>query len=329
MSGSTPKKKAANSLKDQINEDRLAEWRKSREKVAQTSKQERLRQAEAQKEARLEAFHEDQKQRIAQAAQTRARADAAVKAERLARVQAQIPSRVTTSAAANRIEALRLQRLRSFFAQACLFVLLPTLLVAGYLMGVATPLYEARTQLLVVRDMANAPTNAGGVFGTIRTPNGAADLVENVIRTGAALDVLDDRVAFSERLSAATVDPITRYNDASPLNRGRLAQLERFVKVKVNPSNDQAELSVYDLSPQFAAQSSSTLLAFTQNSLDQINSHTTQTAPVVMHPITETFVSNQPASPRIVYGTAVGFLFFAGLFLVGRIVITSVFLGVR
>jgi len=126
MPSAKSKKKPSKTLKDKVNDARLDEWRKSRAEIAEKSRQERLRLAEAEREARLKQFREDQKNRAFEAAEARARADAAAKAERIARAAAVMPTRSDTDAAATRLHRFRGDAIRRFFAQACLFVFLRT-----------------------------------------------------------------------------------------------------------------------------------------------------------------------------------------------------------
>lgn len=329
MRATKAKKKPANTVKDKVNEARLDEWRKSRSEIAEKSRQERLRLADAERAARMKQFREDQKLRAVEAAEARARVDAAAKAERMVRAAAIMPTRTDTDAAAARLLRFRSDTLRRAFAQACLFVLLPTFLVAGYLFAVATPFFEARTHLLVVRDVTSNPTTAAGVFGSIRAAGGAADLSKTLILAGTVLTALDDRADFSALLSSTSIDPIGRFDPNQIWRPGRSNQFQKYVKVTVNPANDQAQLSVFAPEPTMARTFSKIILEEAQASLNQMAQKVPSTAQVVMYPITPTQISDNAPYPRKVYGTLCALIGFAGLFMLGRVVAAATTLGVR
>lgn len=277
----------------------------------------------------MKAFREDQKQRINEANEARARADAAGKAARMARAQVQLPTRVDTDAAAARLRRYREDSLRAFLAHFCLFVLLPTFVVGAYLFAVATPLYEARTHLLVVRDQPTIATNSAGIFGTIRSPNGAADLVDTLLGTDAMFAALNDTTGFASKLASSDVDAITRFDPQRFWAPGREAQLRRFVSVNVNSSNDMATLSVRMPDPNLSLAVSAAALTHMRQSMDSLALTVPNSAALIIQPIAPASVSDTPIFPRKLRGVVTAFIAFGCAFFVGRVILASLALGRR
>ena len=315
-------KKPSETLRDEVNEARLEAWRKSRAEIAEQSRQERLRLAEAERQERLRKFEEEKSQRIRLAAEARARDEAARKAERMARAQALLPNRADVEAAARRLAQYRTAAARRLITQITLFVAVPTLVVAAYFYAVATPLYEARTQFLVVRDTTSSAPASGGVFGAARSPDGAANIMREFVLSPGMFETLTNKTDFSEALSDGSVDPLMRLRVTPLFQQSRMDQFDRFVDLAVNAGNDVATLKVRGLSPEAArAYSDAISLEVANRTADLSGS---LPARITAVPIMPTSVSEVAVYPRRLVGTTTALFCFAGLFVLARIMISSI-----
>lgn len=131
---------------DHQQRERLTEWRRQREKIAETSRQERQKQAEAERQDRLRRIERARIDRAVDEAEARSQETAAAKAARLINARTKLANRAELDALAARIAKTRRRAGQRRAAGIAGFVLAPIVALVVYLFAAAPPLYQAETR---------------------------------------------------------------------------------------------------------------------------------------------------------------------------------------
>jgi hypothetical protein len=308
-------------LSEEINEARLEEWRKSRAELAAKSKAERLRRAEEDKAERLRKFEDEKAQRVRDAARKRAQEEAAVKAERRARAQTQLPSRVEIDAAAQRIEQRRAKERRAFLGYFLAFVIAPTAAIGLYLFTLATPLFEARTKLMMLREGISQPRPDAGLFGSIQSQNGAGEMVRDIVLSPAMLEALNTQADFTSALSKPEIDVFTRFAPSSLMQETQQSEFERFVTLTLDASNETGELRIKGPDAQAIARYSEIVLQNLNTRVAEISQSLPESQRIQVTQTTPTYTSNIAVYPRRIESLLTALAIFAAAFAIGRITV--------
>jgi capsular polysaccharide transport system permease protein len=253
-------------LKENIEEERLRQWREKRAKVAEASRQERIKQAEADRRARLEQFEEDKARRLREAAEKRAREDAAKSAERMSIARSKIAGRTDIEVARRRLLIYRKRAARNLALRLIACVVAPTMLIALYLLTVATPLYTSEVKFALQTSGAElAPASATPFSSTGLSQE--AHVLREVLASPAMLNTLDQQTGFTLHLSNDAIDPLNRVAGPIPILSDRSA-LQRHVRVNVNGQDGIVTISTRAAEPKLAQDFAQSILLFSNSWLD-------------------------------------------------------------
>lgn len=252
-------------LAAEFGEERLKDWKAKRARIAEASRIERQRRADAERQARLADLEAEKEQRLRAAAEERAAHEAAQKAERLRAARIRLASRADISSARKRLLAHRRTAWRRLLARVALCVGMPTIAVAAYLFVLATPLYEARTVFTL--DLPDQVSRADA--GLLAAPPGHREAyqVRTIMRAPQMLDHLDATAGITAHLGDDTVDPLSRFRAVPILQVDLLRQYHRFVDVTVNSQEGLLTLTTVARDQETAVRFADTILAETERTL--------------------------------------------------------------
>ncbi len=313
------------SITDTIEEERLRKWREQRAKVAETSRQERIKIAEAERRKRLEEFEADKARRIKEAAEQRARQQAAKAAERMAIARSKIPGRTDIDAARNRLLAYRRREARALALRLSLFVLCPTLLVAVYVIWLATPLYTSELRVALTAPTASQGGASSSPFTTTPVSHEAHQLRE-VILSPLMLEALDTRDGFTKHFSAPQIDPLTRMSPSALLQHDRHEVFKRYVDVTVNGQDGMLHVKTKAADPKTAQAFANTILTHATTWLETargVSPSAETPKPDALRVISPPNLAEIAAYPKRLNTIAMAFLSFLGLYAAGAIFIRT------
>lgn len=158
----------------------------------------------------------------------------------------------------SRSEETRLNRVRRWLWQRRAFgfvVVLPSLLLAGYLFLIASDQYESEAHFLV-RSTQNAPQVATGMSQAISMVTGAttsqseAMSVSDYLTSHDAVDTLRREDRLVERFHRSDVDFLSRLRQANPTPERLLKYYQRQVRVTFNTETGITTLKVHSFRPE-------------------------------------------------------------------------------
>lgn len=223
--------------------ERIRKWR-----------EERLREAERQKQERISAM-----------AQERADAAATAKEEQYAVAACLVPDAEDIGAAHKRMAAQRRRKARRDTIQIIITVLLPTLLVFVYLTEYATPLFETHAVIAIAQPNRGTPATGSGFIGGLLSPNGLSQafMANEFVRSPALMSRLEGQTSIVSRLSGDAMDPVQRL-------RGQ--KFARFVESAVNVQTGMMDLYVRLPDPDEAVQLAETIIDLTAGHINALES---------------------------------------------------------
>jgi capsular polysaccharide transport system permease protein len=186
---------------------------------------------------------------------------------------------IIAPAADQTVEASRVERTRDWIKRNRLFVLLvvlPSLLVAGYLFLIASDQYESEAHFLV-RTPAVAEVPGTGVSQALSVITGAgpgqseAMSVADYLTSHDVVDVLrrDDRLV--ERFNLTGADPLSKLWQTNPTPEQLLRYYRRQVKVHYSTETGITTLDVRSFRPQDSYDLARRLLDLGERRVNQLN----------------------------------------------------------
>lgn len=241
--------------------DRLQKWREDRARVAEEERRQRLEQAEIDRQARIRDARETRER------QARAETDARVdEARRL------LPTPEAIAEARARLARLASSRKRWLLAQLFLFVLAPTVLVTAYMAMIATPMYEARSVVVVTKAGSDQGADLGGLLPAFA---GGPNLNEafqafEFIKSRALMQRLEDKAGIVSRFSSLAIDPLHRLRELPLLGLSHHAQFGNYVDAAINIQNGLITLYVHAPSAEETVVLSQLVIDTTADHINQL-----------------------------------------------------------
>ncbi|MFV1465296.1 MULTISPECIES: capsule biosynthesis protein [unclassified Phaeobacter] len=166
----------------------------------------------------------------------------------------------------------RRRRLLLLGARLAFFVMLPTLLAGYYFYSVATPMYAAKSEFLVLKaDSAGSGGGLGGLLsGTQFATSQDSIAVQSYLQSKEAMLRLDREIGFKSHFTQEWIDPIQRLND-NPTNEEAYKTYSRHVKIGYDPTEGVVRMEVTAADPQISAEFSRKLISYAQEKVNQLS----------------------------------------------------------
>jgi capsular polysaccharide transport system permease protein len=242
-------------------EERLQKWREERARVAEEERRQRLEKAEA-----------DRQQRIAEAKEARERQAEADAAARVDEARKLLPTPEAIDNARQRLVGLAQMRKRRLMRQLAAFVLAPTLLITAYMGLIATPMYEARSVVMVTKAGADNGADLGGIlpaFASGANLNEAFQAYE-FIKSRALMQRLEEDAGVVTRFSSDAVDPVHRLREMPVLGLSHHAQFGNYVDAAINIQNGLITLYIHAPTPAETVDLSQRVISTTADHINQL-----------------------------------------------------------
>ena len=231
-------------------EERIAKWRAERAEVAAREKAERIKAKEALRAKEAEEKEQSQTETVATILPT----------------QEQLEDR--RSAFLRKQEQRRLIFIRNFV----ICVIVPSLVFFTYHFFIATPLYSAKSLLIVTSKAGeNASPTLGGLTG-LASPAQQMDThaALSYLQSSEILTKLDLQSGTLKRLASSEIDPLYRLTDYSFFRGNNYEQANFYFKSAIDSQSGLITLEVKDPDPQLAASNSLALIALTSEKISQL-----------------------------------------------------------
>lgn len=167
----------------------------------------------------------------------------------------------------------------------CAIVVAPVLIVALYLLAVATPLYEARSVIAITKSAESGNASRSGLLGGVQGPSNLSEVfrAHSYVQSQALMDALETELGLITEFSGPAIDPLKRLRTVPVLSLSKSSQFNRYVETSVDiqsglltlyvraPSDVQAIAVSEAVLRNTAAQ----VLSLGQQVFDQRQAHTT------------------------------------------------------
>ena len=259
--------------KSATEDERIAKWRKEREAAAETARQERLEKAEEERQERLRQAEIDKQERIKASKEAR-EADAARKEqEDLQEATALLPNLDEFAKKRNAYQRRQSFNRIFFSMKLFIFVLLPTVGMGYYSTQIATPLFEARSVIVVSKAGGESNEGLGGLLGaSIGQGNlREAFMAHEYVQSPALMAVLEDRLGLVSRYSDEGIDPLSRLRDVPAIRISKHHGFSRFVDSSINIQTGLINLYVRAPTAGAAVTHSNVILDLIADQINSLN----------------------------------------------------------
>ncbi|RLJ59545.1 capsule polysaccharide export protein KpsE/RkpR [Litoreibacter meonggei] len=235
-------------------DERIKAWRAERARIAEADKAQRIAQKQTEQVQSTQAIKQDQR------------------TEALALLSSVQPDTIYGPAATS--NTAHKPGLFAGLGNRALFlamVVAPVLLVAFYLIAVATPLYEARSVIAITKPAESGNASRSGLLGGVQGPSNLSEVfrAHSYVQSQALMDALESELGLITEFSGPAIDPLKRLRTIPALSMSKSAQFGRYVESSVDIQSGL--LTLYVRAPS-DAQAISVSQAVLQNTEEQVNS---------------------------------------------------------
>ncbi|MDE4191699.1 capsule biosynthesis protein [Phaeobacter gallaeciensis] len=149
------------------------------------------------------------------------------------------------------------------------FVMLPTLITGYYFYAVATPMYSAKSEFLVLK-ADSAGSMSGLLSGTQFATSQDSTAVQSFLQSKEAMLRLDEEVGFKAHFTQDWIDPIQRLDPAAS-NEQAYKIYSRNVKIGYDPTEGVIRMEVTAADPVVSAEFSDRLISYAQEKVNHLS----------------------------------------------------------
>ncbi len=168
------------------------------------------------------------------------------------------------------IVSRRRRKLALLASRLAFFVMLPTILAGYYFYSVATPMYAAKSEFLILK----ADNTGGGALGLLSGTQFATSqdsiAVQSFLQSKEAMIRLDGDIGYKSHFTQEWIDPIQRLNE-NPTNEETYKTYQRNVKVGYDPTEGSIRMEVTAADPEVAAQFSRSLITYAEEMANNLS----------------------------------------------------------
>lgn len=151
------------------------------------------------------------------------------------------------------------------------FVFLPTLLAGYYYYRVATPMYAAKSEFLILQADATSSGALGGLLsGTQFATNQDSIAVQSYLQSKDAMVRLNEDLDFAGHFANPAIDPIQRL-PPDPTTEEAYRVYKKYVQIGYDPTEGVIKMEVAAESPEVAAEFSSQLISYAEQRVDELS----------------------------------------------------------
>ncbi|MGR3370526.1 MAG: capsule biosynthesis protein [Sagittula sp.] len=165
----------------------------------------------------------------------------------------------------------RRKRMTLLFTRLFFFVFAPTFLAGWYFFVIATPMYAAKSEFLILQADNQGGGGLGGLLsGTQFATNQDSIAVQSYLQSKDAMLRLDQDVGFKSHFTQPWIDPIQRLTP-DPSNEEAYKIYKRNVKIGYDPTEGVIRMEVAAADPSVAAQFSENLIQYAEERVDDLS----------------------------------------------------------
>lgn len=258
-------------------DERIKAWRAERAKIAEADKAKRIRQKEAE---RVQAVAATKQSRERSALTLLSQTQAPPRPEPAQAAPAVLPHPAAAAPQPQPQPApqavpprpAKPKRKSSHWGLFAMVVVAPVLLVAFYLIAIATPLYEARSVIAITNSAEAGNRSGSGLLGGLQNPSNLSEVfrAHSYVESQALMDELEAELGLVTEFSGSTVDPLIRLRTIPALSLTKNAQFDRYVESSVDIQSGLLTLYVRAPSEAQAVEVSQAVLRHTQSQVHSL-----------------------------------------------------------
>ncbi|MDK3072320.1 capsule biosynthesis protein [Sedimentitalea sp. JM2-8] len=165
----------------------------------------------------------------------------------------------------------RRRKLALLLTRLAFFVLLPTAIAGYYFHAIATPMYSAKSEFLILQaDNAGGGGLGGLLTGTQFATSQDSIAVQSFLQSKDAMLRLDRDVGFKSHFSQPWIDPIQRLGD-DPTNEEAYETYRKNVKIGYDPTEGVIRMEVIAADPVVSADFSTRLISYAEDRVNNLS----------------------------------------------------------
>ena len=151
------------------------------------------------------------------------------------------------------------------------FVALPSFIVGWYFYFVATPMYSAKAEFLILQADNMGGSGLGGLLtGTQFATSQDSIAVQSYLQSKDAMLRLDRDVGFKSHFSQSWIDPIQRLSE-NPTNEEAYTTYSKNVKIGYDPTEGVIRMEVVAADPKVSADFSTNLISYAEERVNNLS----------------------------------------------------------
>jgi capsular polysaccharide transport system permease protein len=165
----------------------------------------------------------------------------------------------------------RRRKLALLLTRLAFFVLLPTVIAGYYFYVIATPMYSAKSEFLILQADNTGGGGLGGLLtGTQFATSQDSIAVQSFLQSKDAMLRLDRDVGFKSHFSQPWIDPIQRLGD-DPTNEEAYDTYRKNVKIGYDPTEGVIRMEVIAADPVVSTDFSTRLISYAEDRVNNLS----------------------------------------------------------
>lgn len=165
----------------------------------------------------------------------------------------------------------RRRKLVLLLSRLAFFVFLPTLIVGWYFYAVATPMYSAKSEFMILQADNLGGMGVGGLLtGTQFATSQDSIATQSYLQSKDAMLRLDADMKFKEHFTQDWIDPIQRLTD-DPTNEEAYRTYAKNIKIGYDPTEGVIRMEVTAADPQVASDFNSRLISYAEDRINNLS----------------------------------------------------------
>ena len=151
------------------------------------------------------------------------------------------------------------------------FVALPSFIIGWYFYFVATPMYSAKAEFLILQADNMGGSGLGGLLtGTQFATSQDSIAVQSYLQSKDAMLRLDRDVGFKSHFTQSWIDPIQRLSE-NPTNEEAYKTYSKNVKIGYDPTEGVIRMEVVAADPKVSADFSTNLISYAEERVNNLS----------------------------------------------------------